>query len=65
MPQPSTPVRREASSPAGSKGHRLGTRDASDPDSLAYALMYEEANNLLKNLHFARLQRHAKTGSDS
>lgn len=58
--QPSTPTREEASSPAASKGYRLGTLDLASDKSDSYSLLYEEANMMLKNLHFARLQRHAQ-----
>ena len=58
--EPGTPVRDEAFSPATLKGVRLGTLNSDPPKSDNYALLYEEANMMLKNLHFARLQRHAQ-----
>lgn len=57
--EPGTPVREEDSSPTSAKGFRLGTLGSDPPKSDNYALLYEEANMMLKNLHFARLQRHA------
>jgi hypothetical protein len=53
VPQPVTPGREEIVSPSAKKGHRLGTREGGD----AYEELYEEANNLLKNLHFEWLHR--------
>ena len=58
VPQPGTPTREEAASPSAKKGHRLGTRESGG----GYDELYEEANNLLKNLHFEWL--HRRTGQN-
>ncbi len=55
VPQPSTPSREEVASPSAKKGHRLGTRE--NGTCREYEELYEEANNLLKNLHFEWLHR--------
>lgn len=46
-------------SPSAKKGYRLGTREELS-QSEAYDEMYEQANNLLKNLHFEWLHRKAQ-----
>ena len=60
VPQPGTPSREEAASPSAKKGHRLGTREGGGGHG--YDELYEEANNLLKNLHFEWL--HRRTGQN-
>ncbi len=60
VPPPGTPGKEETATPSGNKGHRLGTRgDASDVE--AYDEVYEQANTLLKNLHFEWLHRKAQS----
>lgn len=58
VPPPGTPGREETVTPSADKGHRLGTRTEASK-SEAYDELYEQANTLLKNLHFEWLHRKA------
>ncbi|KAK9804621.1 hypothetical protein WJX73_009892 [Symbiochloris irregularis] len=64
--EPLTPGREEAASPTQQtslRSGRLGKRanSAASEDAASYELLYEEANALLKNLHFQRIKRIAAT----
>lgn len=54
---PSTPGKEEHTSPVQSQGYRLGTKEDYFNQGSVYDALYEEANNLLNNLHFERIQR--------
>ena len=56
--EPGTPGREEVSSLGAQKGYRLGTRQELSSTE-AYDEVYEQANTLLKNLHFEWLHRKA------
>ena len=58
VPPPGTPGREETVTPSANKGQRLGTRTEASK-SEAYDEVYEQANTLLKNLHFEWLHRKA------
>lgn len=56
--QPRTPTRdEECPTPREGRARAVGVRSSSREEEKSYESLYEETNNLLKNLHFERVKR--------